>query len=226
MRTIGVELEYADVQPKNIKRFLPDGWETLGDSSIRNSDRSWSKYGKMNVLGAEVRTIKGQPLSWYKNGTLSTVLTIVQNLGGIANATCGMHIHIGTFTPSRERLLSVADYFYRNPVARLAGTSSERIKKQCSPIDRELLNDFLTMDLDQLVSLCVAFPNGHHNFHRQREVNALSLLKYGTIEYRMFASTLDEQHILTAMEWCLALTDAYLNNHEVPLPKGPLPPPV
>lgn len=226
MRTIGVELEYADVQPKTLKKFLPEGWETLGDSSIRNSDRSWSQYGEMNVWGAEVRTIKGQPLSWYKNGNLSTVLCSVQNLGGIVNGSCGMHIHIGTFKPSRKTFLSVADYFYRNPVAGLAGTSFKRMKKQCSPIDRELLNDFLTMDIDKLKTLCVVFPNGQHNYHRQREVNALSLLKYGTIEYRMFASSLDEQHILTAIEWCLALTDACLNNLEVPLPGGRLPPPV
>ena len=226
MRTIGVELEYADVQPKRLQPLLPEGWETLGDSSICNSDHSWSEYGRMNVWGAEVRTTKGHPLAWYKDGSLAFILRSVRDLGGTANASCGLHIHIGTFESGRENLVKVADYFFRNPVAKLAGTSAKRMKKQCAPIDRKLLNDFSTMDLDTLAGLGVVFPDGQHNFHRQREVNALSLLKFGTIEYRMFASTLDERHILAAIEWCLELTEACMHDLPLPLPTGALPPPI
>lgn len=80
------------------------------------------------------------------------------------------------------------------------------------------------MELDRLRVLSSAFENGEHNYHRQREVNVLSLLKFGTIEYRMFASTLEESQVLAAIHWCIALTDACMNDRELPPPMGPLPP--
>jgi len=80
------------------------------------------------------------------------------------------------------------------------------------------------MELDRLRELSSAFVNGEHNYHRQREVNVLSLLKFGTIEYRMFASTLDDSQVLAAIHWCIALTDACMNDRDLPLPTGALPP--
>ncbi|GAB4334321.1 MAG: hypothetical protein Kow0089_03460 [Desulfobulbaceae bacterium] len=225
-RTIGIELEFANVRPIDLQPHLPPGWETIGDSSIRNTDGTWSRYGKMDVSGAEVRTILPHPLSWYSEERLSLVLSAVGEQDGKPNRYCGLHVHVGTFSRDRDMMLRVAGYFRRNSIAELAGTIPRRIRKQCAPIDRNLLAALARRDLEDLRLLCDARADGRNNPFREREVNGLSLLKYGTIEFRVFASTLHAREIIAAIRWSLELTDACLQDGPLPVPEGPLPQPI
>lgn len=96
-RTIGVELEYANVRGIDLAEHFPEFWEVAGDSSIRNTDGSWSKIGRKDVQGAELKTIVAHPVSWYTKTLLRGVFKVVRDLGGKPNRSCGLHIHVGTF---------------------------------------------------------------------------------------------------------------------------------
>ncbi len=225
MRTVGIELEYGDIRPCFLAKHLPDGWETLGDSSIKNSDGTWSLAGSMSHLGAEVRTLSGHPLDWY-DGVLDAVLQPIANLGGVPNRTCGLHVHVGTFPAERELLIQIARYFQKNPVAKLAKATSLRRGRALRPIDDILIHHLETQPLETLEGMASWHVDGRHNVYREREVNVLSVVKRGTLEYRMFASTLKREEILASIQWCLELTEACLSGGNLPQPKGPLPPPI
>lgn len=222
--TFGIELEFTEVRSIFLRKKLPAGWECRGDNSLRNMDSSWSDHNNPMSKGSEVKTIGGRPLDDLIAeipGIYETVLAT----GGDVNKTCGLHIHVGFGDWSAKDILTLARYFAASPsFAKAVGCSAKRAGDQCmrvTPAVVKTISDNIG-DLDALKRMSTRVPRAHVPI-RQLEVNVLSLLHHGTVEFRAFNQTLDPSLAINCLRYADEVMRAALSGDPFPTPSYPLP---
>lgn len=224
--TFGIELEFADIRSHYLRKHLPDGWEARGDNSIRNSDKSLSDFNNPMALGSEVKTQGGRSLEELMD-ELPAIYETVVSMGCEVNASTGLHVHVGFGDWNHDDLLRLVRYFGSSPsFGSYVGVSKLRKKWFCAPLDVAFVEDVAAHvtsgDIDGLRAKIARIPRQRAP-HRERDVNVLSLLDHGTIEYRAFNQTLDPQLAINCLRYADEVTKAALAGLPLPRPTYPLP---
>lgn len=227
--TFGIELEFADIRTTFLRKHLPPGWECQGDNSIRNSDGSYSLFLNPSSLGTEVKTIGGFNLPDLI-AQLPVIYGLVAERGGCVTKSCGLHVHVSFGSWTTDHLLSLATYFLEQPsFAEAVKCSKIRTKNQCSRVSEKMVRTIEKYkdepELKTLKYLSAKIAHQYVEF-RQVEVNVLSLLHHGTIEYRAFNQTMDVQCAINCARYADEVTRAALAGLPMPLPTYPLPRPL
>ena len=225
--TFGIELEFADLRTSVLRRALPSGWECQGDNSIQNTDGSWSDHLNPSAMGTEAKTIGGLALETLIE-QLPVLYKLVADKGGSVNRTTGIHVHVAFGDWDADRLLSLFKYFVDQPsFAKAVGCSKRRFAKQCCRVSAKHMETVQAniSDLPRLKQLSERV-NLIHVPLRQLEVNVLSLLHHGTIEYRAFNQTMDVQRAINCARYADEVTRAALSGLPLPKPTYPLPEPL
>ena len=188
-RHFGLELEfisplsYQDMAVRLSKLKSAEYLRLTTDGSIEAPS---GKYGlELNVILPESK----------RDEILDEVLTELNSLGAHVNKTCGMHLHVDVRNTDRkkeyENLIGAQRVLYAmQPASRRSGSHMERyckIQKQ-----RDVLR---AMGLS-----------------RYHGINAQAIRKYGTIELRMHAGTIDRDKVKNFIE----LTRSIISNDNPP----------
>ena len=188
-RHFGLELEfisplsYHDMAVQLSKLKSAEYLRLTTDGSIEAPS---DKYGlELNVILPESK----------RDGILNEVLTELNKLGAHVNKTCGMHLHVDVRNTDRkkeyENLIGAQRVLYAmQPASRRSGTHMERycrIQKQ--------------RDIIKAMGLS-----------RYHGINAQAIRKYGTIELRMHAGTIDRDKVKNFIE----LTRSIISNDNPP----------
>lgn len=222
--TFGIELEFSEVRTQFLRKRLPAGWECRGDNSIRNFDNSWSDHDNPMAKGSEVKTIGGYDLDTLI-AQVPEVYSVVSELGGEVNGTCGLHVHVGFGEWTPKQLMQLVRYFASSPsFAKTVGASASRISKQCRRVTPAVVKEIAenVHDLDKLKQMSIRVPRVHV-FIRQLEVNVLSLLHHGTVEYRAFNQTMSPELAINCLRYANEVTAAALAGEPFPTPSYALP---
>lgn len=222
--TLGIELEFADVRAQLLRKHLPEGWCSSGDNSIRNTDGTFSESKNPMSLGAEVRTEGGHTLESLIPG-IHAVYELVSRMGGTVTANCGLHVHVGFGDWDADTMMQLVRYFGSSrPFGEIVKASKHRRKWFCAPVDHQFVADVAARkdDLPLLKSLIARVPMQRAPY-RERDVNVLSLLDHGTIEYRAFNQTMSPELAINCLRYAHSVTVAALTGAPLPLPTSPLP---
>ena len=188
-------------------------WNIKRDSSIKAQKTA-------DVIGESSDNYKVEfitPILNYSDiETLQELVREIRKAGGFTNETCGMHVHIGAadFTAKAATNLINAVASKQDLIFKALQVHENR-KSYCKKIEEDLLKDFneeKPKTMAQLASVWYNEPentatrnHGHYHSSRYKIVNLHALFTKGTVEFRVFNSTLHAGEVKTAIQFCLAL---------------------
>ena len=150
--------------------------------------------------------------------TLFTVVSVIKSLGGLVNESCGIHVHIDKMEYGDCVDLYKRWVFEQSNIFDSFGVKENRRARYCKLYDSNLQTpDF--ENIDQFLSwLWLEYRDLNVDFSKSLVdsrslcyygLNFHSLLTHGTIEYRIFNSTLDNVEIAKILKWVLDFSYPY-----------------
>ena len=195
-------------------------WKLMYDSSIKVQVKNAN--GEIETLGfggSDYKVELVTPILKYSDiETLQEIIREIRKAGALVNPSCGMHIHIGgkDFTPqtirnlvnnlaSKEDLLIHALKVHGNRFGEYCQRTNTRFLKE--------LNEKKPETMAQLAAIWYNEPESsatreHRHYHNSRYTicNLHAFFTKGTVEFRIFNSTLHAGEVKAAIQFCLALT--------------------
>lgn len=188
-------------------------WKIMSDSSIRAESRN------SNNASALYRVEFVSPICQY--GDIETIQEIVRQLrhaGAKVNGSCGIHVHVdaSNHTPQTLRnivniMASKEDLLYKTLKIKVAR------EHYCKKTDTRFLDDVNRQrptTMNQLEHLWYNGESGryqHYNRTRYHGLNLHSVFYKGTIEFRLFNSTLHAGEVKSYIQLCLAISNQALH---------------
>lgn len=191
---------------------VPDGdgrrWKIVSDGSIRcqaRGDRSASRLYSVEVVS---------PICKYED--ITTIQELVRDLrhaGARVNDSCGIHIHVDASRHDPKTLRNVVNIMASKEDL-LYKTLKVNIDRQyyCQKADLRFLDDVNLRRPKSMSEVETLWYNGssgrHSHYHSSRyhALNLHSVFSKGTIEFRMFNSTLHAGEVKSYIQLCLAIS--------------------
>lgn len=235
-QTFGVEIEMTGITRKRAievianhfeSRFMQVGgrygtyktsdkegriWKTMFDASIITTKR---ESGILVNATKEYSVEMVTPILKYKDITeLQEIIRKLRKAGAYANGSCGIHIHVGAekFTPQTLRnivniIASKEDILYK-----ALGIPEGRMR-YCQKTNEDLIrliNKRKPQTMDELKDIwyggSLQRRDEHYNSTRYHGLNLHATFTKGTIEFRLFNSTLHAGKVKAYIQFCLAVT--------------------
>lgn len=183
-------------------------WKIMSDSSILRETRSGRN------AGATYSVELVSPICQYSD--IETVQEIVRKLrekGAKVNSSCGIHVHVdaSSHTPKTLRnivniMASKEDLLYK--------TLKIKVERErfCKKADTRFLDDVNRRRPQNMQDLEMLWYNGrsgshiHYDNSRYHGLNLHSVFSKGTIEFRLFNSTLHAGEVKSYIQLCLAIS--------------------
>lgn len=184
-------------------------WRVVYDGSIKAFN------GRNKTSDNEYSVEVVSPICGYSD--IDDIQKIVRNLraaGAIANASCGIHIHINgaPFDATSLRNLTNIMHSKENLIYKALQVDVLREHKYCKKTDEAFLKALNTKKpktISQIQNLWYEGDDGsstHYHQSRYHCLNLHSLFSKGTIEFRLFNSTTHAGKIKAYIQFCLAVS--------------------
>lgn len=190
-------------------------WKIMRDSSI-NPLRNDGTNSNLDDYRVEFVT---PPLNYTDIELLQNIVRKLREFGAKANSSCGIHIHIDGSNHTATSLRKLVNFMTsRQDIIYEALEIGARGTKWCRKLDGQLLVDMkkdanLTHDSIERIWYSPAndgyhggIDHQHYNQTRYHGVNLHSYFSKGTIEFRLFNSTLHAGKVKAYIQFCLALS--------------------
>lgn len=190
-------------------------WKVMRDSSI-NPIRNDGTNQSIDEYRVEFVT---PPLNYGDIETLQSIIRALRAAGAKSDSSCGIHIHVdgANHTPdSMKRLITFM--IARQDLIYEALEVGQRERRWCQKINGNILSEMkkqknLTKDTIEKIWYSPANDNyrdginhQHYNSTRYHGINLHSYFSKGTIEFRLFNSTLHAGKIKAYLQFCLAIS--------------------
>ncbi len=183
-------------------------WKVVSDASIHCESRR-NEHASRNY---EVEVVS--PICKYED--IETVQEIVRQLrhaGAKVNGSCGIHIHVDASRHNAQTLRNVSNIMASKEDL-LYKTLKVQVHRQnyCQKADLrflDALNDRPPKTMETLERLWyngTSRRNNHYDSSRYHMLNLHSVFSKGTIEFRMFNSTLHAGEVKIYIQLCLAIS--------------------
>ena len=183
-------------------------WKLVSDGSIRcqaRGDRNASRLHSVEVVS---------PICKYED--IETVQALVRALrkgGAMVNDSCGIHVHVDASTHDPKTLRNVVNIMASKEDL-LYKTLKVNIGREyyCKKADLRFLDDVNLKRPKSMSEFETLWYNGssgrHAHYHdsRYHALNLHSVFSKGTIEFRMFNSTLHAGEVKSYIQLCLAIS--------------------
>lgn len=183
-------------------------WKLVSDASIRcrnRSNRSASRDYSVEFVS---------PICQYED--IETIQELVRKLragGARVNDSCGIHVHVdaSTHTPQTLRnivniMASKEDLLYKTLQVQV---SREQYCRKADTRFLDELNQKRPRTMDEVERMWYNGYGGRYNHYdnsRYHALNLHSVFSKGTIEFRMFNSTLHAGEVKAYIQLCLAIS--------------------
>lgn len=183
-------------------------WKLVSDASIRcrnRSNRSASRDYSVEFVS---------PICQYED--IETIQELVRKLragGARVNDSCGIHVHVdaSTHTPQTLRnivniMASKEDLLYKTLQVQV---SREQYCQKADTRFLDELNHKRPRTMDEVEEMWYNGRDGRYNHYdnsRYHALNLHSVFSKGTIEFRMFNSTLHAGEVKAYIQLCLAIS--------------------
>ena len=187
-------------------------WKVVSDASLRCTDRNGRGANKLYSVEFV------SPICHYED--IETIQELVRKLraaGARVNSSCGIHVHINAAPHTAKTLRNIVnimaskeDLLYKTlriDVAR------ERYCKKMDTRFLEEMNDKPPLTLDEVKSKWYDggdYSYRHYDDTRYHALNLHSVFNKGTIEFRLFNSTLHAGEVKSYIQLCLAISNQAL----------------
>ena len=234
MRTqrFGIEIEMTGITRAMAARIIAGYFDTqatyVGGTydaySIRDSeDRQWKIVSDSSIRpesGRDTRPNQNykvefvSPICVYSD--IETIQEIIRSLragGAKVNDSCGIHVHVDASTHNVKTLRNIVNIMASKEdlLYKTLKVNVDR-ERYCQKADTRFLDELNAkrpMDMNQLETMWYNGDSGrnqHYNSTRYHALNLHSVFSKGTIEFRLFNSTLHAGEVKSYIQLCLAIS--------------------
>lgn len=198
-------------------------WKIMRDSSItpiRNDDTS----EPLDEYRVEFVT---PPLNYSDIELLQNIIRKLRENGAKAHSSCGIHIHVDGANHTAVSLRRLVNFMTaRQDLIYEALQIGDRESSWCHKLNKTLLDAMkkdknLTKEKAEEVwysrandGYCGGIDHQHYNSTRYHGVNLHSFFTKGTVEFRLFNSTLHTGKIKAYIQFCLAVSAWAITSQE------------
>lgn len=198
-------------------------WKIMRDSSItpiRNDDTS----DPLDEYRVEFVT---PPLNYSDIELLQNIIRKLRENGAKAHSSCGIHIHVDGANHTAVSLRRLVNFMTaRQDLIYEALQIGDRESNWCHKLNKTLLDAMkkdknLTKEKAEEIwysrandGYCGGIDHQHYNATRYHGVNLHSFFTKGTVEFRLFNSTLHAGKIKAYIQFCLAVSAWAITSQE------------
>ncbi len=239
----GIEIEFTGITRKKAAQVLADyfgtAYEFVGgvydkyevkDDKNRKwkimSDGSITCEKKLNgriITAPQTYSVEFvSPICKYEDiPKIQEMVRSFREKGALVNSSCGIHVHIDASKHDVRSLRNIVnimaakeDIFYKALDIKSARES------YCKKVDKsflEKLNKKIPRTKEQISNLWYnGTSRGHYHYDETRyhALNLHSVFQKGTVEFRMFNSTLHAGKVKTYIQFSLAISAQAINQHK------------
>ena len=156
--------------------------------------------------------------------TIQKIIRHFKSLGAKTNSSCGIHVHVDGSNHTALSLRRLCNFMTaRQDIIYDALAVGERRNRWCRPISNDLmkaLKQNKDLSRDQMESIWYSSANDgyhggidhqHYNSTRYHGVNLHAFFSKGTVEFRLFNSTLHAGKVKAYIQFCLAMSAWAIN---------------
>jgi len=133
--------------------------------------------------------------------------------------TCGIHVHINAAPHDARTLRNITNIMYSKEdlIYKALQVDVQREQRYCKKVEENFLNELnrkKPKTLNQVSEIWYGGRDGrnsHYHNSRYHCLNLHSVFQKGTIEFRLFNSTLQPEKIKAYVQFCLAISAQALN---------------
>ena len=188
-------------------------WKCMSDASIVCQKKTAS--GGKSMASREYATEVVSPILEYEDiEDLQEVIRQLRHAGAFVNKSCGIHIHVDAKKHTPESLKNLVNLMAQKEdiLYKALKVDSQRLN-YCQKVNEhliEMINRKKPKTLEELADLWYADTTGsrnaHYNNSRYRGLNLHATFTKGTVEFRLFNSSLHAGEIKAYVQFCLALS--------------------
>lgn len=198
-------------------------WKIMRDSSItpiRNDDTS----EPLDEYRVEFVT---PPLNYSDIELLQNIIRKLRENGAKAHSSCGIHIHVDDANHTAVSLRRLVNFMTaRQDLIYEALQIGDRESSWCHKLNKTLLDamkkdKYLTKEKAEEIwysrandGYCGGIDHQHYNSTRYHGVNLHSFFTKGTVEFRLFNSTLHAGKTKAYIQFCLAVSAWAITSQE------------
>lgn len=207
--------DHSCYQTRIIKDMAARKWKVMRDSSIKPI-RNDNGAGPLDEYRVEFVT---PPLNYEDIELLQAIIRKFKENGAKSHTSCGIHIHVDGANHSAKSLRRLINFMTsRQDLIYEALEIGNRADHWCHKLNSALLDE---MKKDKDISkekaeqiwyssandgYCGGINHQHYNSTRYHGVNLHSYFSKGTVEFRLFNSTLHAGKIKAYIQFCLAVS--------------------
>jgi len=195
-------------------------WTIMRDSSIEPKRSGMPVPGCSYPELDEYRVEFVTPILTYKDiPTLQAIIRKFREAGGVVNRTCGIHVHVDGTAHNDFSLRRLCNFMVaRQDLIYESLGVGNRKNRWCRPISEDLLKAMKSRkelrpgDLERIWyseandGYYGGIDHRHYNSTRYHGANLHSYFSKGTVEFRLFNSTLHAGKIKAYIQLCLAIS--------------------
>ena len=202
-------------------------WKIVRDSSIHPECRRRSV-----LIGETYKVELNSPkLEYGEMEKLQEVVRSLRRAGGIVNDSCGMHVHVDASKHTPQSLKNVLSIMYSKEDILFAAlkVNPARIDSYCQAVDEPILEEIRKLpsgaSMDQLKDRWYRGRDGsdyHYHQSRYHALNLHSVFYHGTVEWRLFNSTLHAGEAKANIILAMAISAQGINQKYTQFRKTPI----
>ena len=202
-------------------------WKIVRDSSIHPECRRRSV-----LIGETYKVELNSPkLEYGEMEKLQEVVRSLRRAGGIVNDSCGMHVHVDASKHTPQSLKNVLSIMYSKEDILFAAlkVNPARIDSYCQAVDEPILEEIRKLpsgaSMDQLKDRWYRGRDGsdyHYHQSRYHALNLHSVFYHGTVEWRLFNSTLHAGEVKANIVLAMAISAQAINQKYTQFRKTPI----
>ena len=195
----------------------------MRDSSI-NPKRNDGSNGSLDEYRVEFVT---PPLEYKDIELLQIIIRKLKDSGAKADKSCGIHIHIDGANHNTQSLRRLVNFMTsRQDLIYEALEIGDRAEHWCHKLNTSILDEMkkdreLTKEKAEQIwyssandGYCGGVSHEHYNSTRYHGINLHSYFSKGTVEFRLFNSTLHAGKIKAYIQFCLAVSAWAITSQE------------
>lgn len=187
-------------------------WKVMSDGSITTE----KKEGRRIIPADSTYSVElVSPICRYED--IETIQEIVRKLraaGAIANASCGIHVHVDASPHNANTLRNITNIMASKEdlIYKALQVNVARERSYCKKVEQSFLEELNCKKPKTLEDVSRIWYNGddgrHQHYHNSRYhcLNLHSVFQKGTIEFRLFNGTTHAGKIKAYIQLCLAIS--------------------
>lgn len=197
-------------------------WKLMRDGSIDVERRGQNLYRGTPDRELQVEFVTPK-LTYEDMPQFQECIRRLRKAGGKVNSSCGLHVHVDGANHNQLSLKNLLSIMYSKEdiLFKALQVNGNRVRQYCQKVREPMLQQVRrqigsseTQNLSRLESIWYGGDDGsrqHYHWTRYYALNLHSMFYRGTVEFRMFNSTLHAGRAKAYVDLCLAMSAQSIN---------------